>query len=215
MHHLVLLGDSILDNAAYTAGGPAVIDHVGRRLPAGWRCSLGAVDGATTEDIYPQLASVPADATHILLSVGGNNALLCTGILDTPVTSSSEALVLLGALVSDFELEYRKVVRACLARELPMVVCTIYHGNFPDPDYQRRTVVALAVFNDVIIRVALDQRLKVIDLRSVCTVPADYANPIEPSASGGAKIAQAIVQAVTEPICATRGAYVVGLDNTP
>ena len=28
MAHLVLLGDSIFDNAAYVEGGPAVIDHV-------------------------------------------------------------------------------------------------------------------------------------------------------------------------------------------
>ena len=27
--HIVLLGDSIFDNAPYTAGGPAVIEHVG------------------------------------------------------------------------------------------------------------------------------------------------------------------------------------------
>jgi len=26
--HVVLLGDSIFDNAAYAAGGPAVIDHL-------------------------------------------------------------------------------------------------------------------------------------------------------------------------------------------
>ena len=28
MKHLILLGDSIFDNAAYTLGGPAVINHV-------------------------------------------------------------------------------------------------------------------------------------------------------------------------------------------
>jgi len=32
-----------------------------------------------------------------------------------------------------------------------------------------------------------------VDLRLVCTEPSDYANPIEPSGSGGAKIARAIV----------------------
>jgi hypothetical protein len=42
MHHLVLIGDSILDNAAYAAGGPAVITHLQRQLPDGWRASLGA-----------------------------------------------------------------------------------------------------------------------------------------------------------------------------
>jgi hypothetical protein len=33
----------------------------------------------------------------------------------------------------------------------------------------------------------------VIDLRLICSEPADYANPIEPSGPGGQKIARAIV----------------------
>jgi hypothetical protein len=33
----------------------------------------------------------------------------------------------------------------------------------------------------------------VIDLRSVCVTAEDYANPIEPSSVGGAKIARVIV----------------------
>jgi hypothetical protein len=44
----------------------------------------------------------------------------------------------------------------------------------------------------VILRVALDHGLGIIDLRSVCDQPTDYANPIEPSSAGGAKIARAI-----------------------
>jgi hypothetical protein len=209
MHHLVLLGDSILDNGSYTDGGPAVIAHVQRQIPAGWSASLSAVDGSTTDDIHPQLEALPPDATHLLLSVGGNNALLRAEVLDTPVISSGEALLLLSEVVREFEMTYRRAVNACLSLNLPLVVCTVYHGNFPDRNYQQRVVVALTLFNDVIIRVAIENRLKVIDLRLVCTSPDDYANPIEPSASGGAKIAQAIVLAFTEPAHATRGANVV------
>src|SRR4051812_29720726 len=46
---VVLLGDSILDNGAYTRGGPHVAAQVQAALPEGWRCVLAAVDGATTE----------------------------------------------------------------------------------------------------------------------------------------------------------------------
>ena len=49
------------------------------------------------------------------------------------------------------------------------------------------------VFNDVILRVGIEFGLAMIDLRFVCSSPADYANPIEPSSIGGAKIARAIV----------------------
>jgi len=57
--------------------------------------------------------------------------------------------------------------------------------------------VALMVFNDVILRVAIKFAMAVIDLRFVCTSPEDYANPIEPSSAGGAKIARAIVSLVS------------------
>ena len=36
-----------------------------------------------------------------------------------------------------------------------------------------------------------------IDLRLICTEPAHFANPIEPSNEGGARIADAIVSAAT------------------
>jgi hypothetical protein len=72
-------------------------------------------------------------------------------------------------------------------------VCTIYEGNF-DPPFAELARVALAFFNDVILRAAFERRIGVIDLRLVCTEPSDYANPIEPSGSGGAKIASAILK---------------------
>jgi hypothetical protein len=51
-------------------------------------------------------------------------------------------------------------------------------------------------FNDVILRTAFQWHLPVIDLRLICTEASDYANPIEPSGSGGAKIARAIAGAL-------------------
>jgi len=54
--------------------------------------------------------------------------------------------------------------------------------------------IGLTAFNDVILRVAFESGLPAIDLRLVCRDPADYANPIEPSSAGGAKIATAIAR---------------------
>jgi hypothetical protein len=51
--HLVLLGDSIVDNAAYVPGRrPAVIDQVRSRLPTGWVATLLARDGSVIDDVY-------------------------------------------------------------------------------------------------------------------------------------------------------------------
>ena len=211
MKHLVMLGDSILDNGSYTAGGPAVIAQVQEQLPAGWQASLGAIDGSVAEDIPSQLAELPKEATHLLLSVGGNNAMLNIEVLDTPVVTSAEAFMLLSRAVRQFESAYRATLDSCLALGLPLVVCTVYNGNFPDPALQERITVALAAFNDVIIRAAVERHLRVIDLRLVCASPSDYANPIEPSSVGGAKIARAIVRAVTDSPHQAGGAHVVAV----
>jgi hypothetical protein len=196
MSHVILLGDSVFDNGAYTAGGPDVLAQLRGLLPAGWRASMAAVDGSQASEIAAQAAAIPADATHLVLSVGGNDALMASGLLDEPVYSSADALRLIGASVHEFEARYRAAVDACRARGLPLVLCTIYHGAFPDADFRARVVVALAVFNDAIVRTALAHRLDVIDLRAICDSPQDYANPIEPSAIGGAKIARAIAGVV-------------------
>ena len=110
---------------------------------------------------------------------------------------TSKALDSLADVSSAFEAGYRSAVNACLRPRLPLGVCTIYNGCFPDQSYQRIASLALAIFNDVIIRVASEHSLPVIDLRLICTAPADYANPIEPSSIGGEKIAKAIVALVT------------------
>ncbi len=58
-----------------------------------------------------------------------------------------------------------------------------------------RARVALMMFNDVILRVAVEHHASIIDLRLVCNEVADYANPIEPSGPGGRKIAKTILRA--------------------
>jgi hypothetical protein len=193
MPHVVLVGDSILDNGAYTQGGPDVVTQVRALLPAGWKATLLAVDGSTTDNVAAQLARLPEDATHIVLSVGGNDALMHLGILETPVSSLAKSIEILAAMASDFEARYRAAVAACEATRLPVAVCTVYNGCFEDPAFQRVASTALTVFNDAIIRVAVERSLPVIDLRSVCATPADYANPIELSSVGGSKIARVIV----------------------
>ena len=193
MSHVVLVGDSIFDNAAYTEGGPDVVSQVRGLLPLGWEATLLAVDGAITDDVAGQLRRLPEQATHLVLSVGGNNALKHMGILQTRVTSMTKAVEMLADVASDFERRFRVAVAACLDTARPLAVCTIYNGCFEDQAFQRVASTTLTVFNDAIIRVAIEHALPVIDLRSVCATRADYANPIEPSSVGGEKIARAIV----------------------
>lgn len=209
MPHVVLLGDSIFDNGAYTQGGPDVITQLRGVLPAGWQGTLGAVDGATTEDFGGQLRVLSSDVTHAVLSLGGNDALAHLELLDMRVRSSADALARFADAAARFEVRYRRSVSAVLERHIPLTVCTIYNGNFPDADFQRLASTALTVFNDVILRVAFEHGLTVIDLRLVCNEPADYANPIEPSSHGGAKIVRAIRRALEPPAVDDRVARVI------
>ena len=197
MSHVVLLGDSIFDNAAYVGGGPDVVTQLRAALPAGWRATLCAVDGAVTHDVPAQLRRVPDNATHLVVSAGGNDALGHIDILQERARSAAEVLDRLADVARRFEERYRRALRAVLGRRLPTAVCTVYNGRFPDPVLQRLTTTALVVFNDVILRVAVEARLPVIELRLVCTDDADYANPIEPSSRGGEKIARTVARVVT------------------
>jgi hypothetical protein len=194
--HIVLLGDSIFDNRAYTGGDPDVVSHLRPILPTGWRASLCAIDGSTTAGLRSQLKHVAADASHLVVSVGGNDALGNSDLLSLPVRSTTEALALFAERVEEFESDYRTAIGGVLELDRPTTVCTVYNGNFPDPGHGRLAALALTLFNDVILRTAFDQSLSVIELRLICNEPGDYANPIEPSGPGGLKIARAIAQAV-------------------
>jgi hypothetical protein len=60
-----------------------------------------------------------------------------------------------------------------------------------------RAEVALMLLNDCIMREAFANGVSLIDLRLICDSDLDFANPIEPSVHGGAKIARAVAEFAT------------------
>src|SRR5688500_2323620 len=106
MKHIVLLGDSVFDNAAYVAGEPDVIEQVRARLPAGWRATLRAVDGSVIGSVARQLDRLPPEASHLVISVGGNNALGHSGVLDEATLSVADAFERLAGIRDQFAQEY-------------------------------------------------------------------------------------------------------------
>jgi lysophospholipase L1-like esterase len=196
--HIVLLGDSIFANGAYVGDGPDVIQQLNRRLPVGARATLNAMDGSVASAVRLQLQIAPEDATHFVVSAGGNDALHQAGRLEEKASSVAEALGKLAAVREQFEQDYRAMLDDVTARGLPVAVCTIYDPRFPDAKQQRVAAIGLSVFNDIITREAAARGLALIDLRLICTEDADLANPIEPSVIGGAKIANAIATFAAE-----------------
>lgn len=198
MSHVVLLGDSVFANGAYVRPGePDVLTQVQAKLPNGWRATTNAMDGTATMGVELQLARLPQDASHLILSVGGNDVLGSTGILQESARSVAEVITRIADVREAFARSYRKMLDRVVSYRLSTALCTIYDARFPNPEERRQVVTALSIFNDIITREAFSRRLTLIDLRLICSEPDDYANPIEPSAKGGDKIANAIAQVVT------------------
>ena len=194
-YHIALLGDSIFDNEPYTDGDPDVVSHMRNIMPSAWRASLYAIDGSKTPDLKSQLPTVASDATHFVIAIGGNDALSNMELLYMPVTSTTAALELFGDRVAGFEKSYRAAIEEALDYERPTTLCTIYNADL-EPQLAGVARTALMMFNDVILRVAFERQLPVIDLRLICNEPSDYAYSIEPSGPGGHKIATAVTRSI-------------------
>lgn len=189
--HVVLLGDSIFDNARYVLVGPAVIDQLRECLPLGWRATLVANDGDVVADLARQIPLIPSDATHLVVSIGGNDALQSQNVMSLPARSVIDALGHLAEVRRLFQRAYHTMLGELLQLRLKTAVCTIYDAV---PGLTPELQTALAIFNDTITREATAAVVPVIDLRQACVAPSDFSeiSPIEPSVAGGWKIAQAI-----------------------
>ena len=207
MPHIVLLGDSVFDNAAYVAGGPDVVQQLRAILPPGWRATLNALDGASIADLADQLQKLPAESSHLVVSIGGNDALGEAALLDAGVASMAEALELMTRVRERFQSQYIRMLNRLLETHLSIAVSTIYEPRFPEPALRRLAATALTALNDIVTRQAFARQIDLIDLRVICDEDADFANAIEPSVHGGAKIARAILDFAVLPGIATSRAF--------
>lgn len=205
--HVVLLGDSIFDNKAYVSGGPDVLTQLQETLGPGWKATLLALDGDVISGVLRQLHALPRDTTHVVVSAGGNDALGFADLLQRPARSVTDALDMLAYAQERFAADYEAMAEAVSRTRLPSAVCTIYDTPASGPGH--RTIrTALTVFNDCITRAAFARGMSLIDLRLICNEDGDYANPIEPSVRGGAKISEAIAALIDPERRATRSTVV-------
>lgn len=191
--HLVLAGDSIFDNSSYVLPGHRVAEQLRSRVGATAQVTLLAVDGHLSRNVPAQIAHMPRDATHIALSVGGNDALECLTRLEAPCENVLQALAILSEVQSQFEVSYRNAFREVYQSEIPLMVCTIYDSV---PGLTPPLKTALCLFNDVITRTALECQVSILDLRCLLQDEGDFSrvSPIEPSEAGGKMIADVLNQ---------------------
>jgi hypothetical protein len=191
------MGDSTLDNR-HTIGEAQDV-RAQLRL---WLAPKGHVTRLATHkshlhDIVTQIGHLPPGATHLVVSIGSGDLVDQLGLAKGEV-AKEPTLDRLTTLAASFGRDYGQMLDALLARRLPTIPCTIPQPRFPNPATQRIAVAGAAMYNDAIIRQAVRVRVPVIDLRLICTEPEDYADALEPSAQGGAKIADTIAGVVRE-----------------
>jgi lysophospholipase L1-like esterase len=212
MHDVFLLGDSIFDNAPYVPKGCEVQAQLQALLGQGHQVVLLARDGDVLADMDTQvsrLRDAAVGSASVVVSCGGNDVMGLVGHMQTRVKSVLEAVELLASWQAGFRAGYRRMLDDLQACGLPVAVATIYDGV---PGLAPGLRAALAVFNDVILREAVERALPVLDLRIICDVREDYAtvSPIEPSAQGGRKIAAAIAELVRAGSAASGRTVVFG-----
>jgi lysophospholipase L1-like esterase len=194
---IILLGDSIIDNGVYVRPGePDVTKQLQALLPE-HAVIKRALDGAMCGDVLSSQVAGLESTDCIILSAGGNDALQHIALLEaTTSTTAKDVLVKLSTIREEFRRNYASLLDRLAIARMPVVVLTVYNpcfdGHAMDVSYQQAAETAIAIFNDVIQQEAHRRSFDVLDLRTLFTDRADYANPIEPSAIGGAKLAKAM-----------------------
>ncbi|VAW49548.1 hypothetical protein MNBD_GAMMA03-923 [hydrothermal vent metagenome] len=196
-NHILLLGDSIFDNAGYVGSGESVIEQLQTNIPVDSKATLLAVDGDITSDVYAQLELIPEGVTHAFLSIGGNDALRIVNVLQQSVSTVGEAMEIFTEIRLDFQNSYRKLITQIKQKVDKLIICTVHDSV---PDFEPRALTALSMFNEIILKEAFAINASVIDLRLLCNEKEDYStiSPIEPSGQGARKIVEQIVKVTNE-----------------
>ncbi len=103
----------------------------------------------------------------------------------------------------EFRSSYRDALDRLVEFDAPTLVLTIYNPRYGLEGYPEAAQLAaegaLSAFNDVIQQEAIHSGFDVLDIRKICVSDDDYANPIEPSDTGGRKIARQIANWLEAP----------------
>ena len=189
-----LLGDSIIDNKIYV--GPhelSVTEHL-HNLTDDVINSI-AVDGHTTKDVIrAQLDKLPYYSTHQVLSIGGNDLLQNMFFLkNTENLTANEVFEQSVGIMAPIKRRYQTIVEKLSLQNSNILLCTVYEGNLlNDPllyDIALSSKAMVSMLNDIVYSTANTFNAQVLELRTIFTMPKDYANPIEPSHIGGSKFA--------------------------
>jgi len=178
---IILMGDSVLNNANYVPEGKSVYDSLKTKLS---NVINVAKDGATISDLYGQLDKIPVDLnnsnTYIFISAGGNDIL-------------NKRTELSNTEISQLFDSYMEFLNA-LKTKLGSVNVNIMNLYLPaNPRYQSYKT-SINQWNQLIEASSskIGETYNVIDLYTLLTNTNDFVYDIEPSESASDKIAYLI-----------------------
>ena len=179
--NIILIGDSVLNNANYVSNNNSVYDILKTKTPNVFNYSK---DGATIDDCYSQLDKIPLELNnpnaHVFISAGGNN------ILNARNKMTSENIIHL------FN-SYSELINSVKARlsNAKIYICNLYLPT--NPRFQTYKP-SIEQWNKLITKNSnkIGEMYTVIDLYSLLNTPEDFVYDIEPSETGSNKIANII-----------------------
>jgi hypothetical protein len=179
--HIVLIGDSVLNNSIYVPFGKSVFDILKTKTPNIFNF---AEDGAKINDCYSQIDKIPAElnktGTYIFISVGGNDIL-----------NKNENLE--GPLIKQLFNNYMELIKSARTKfeGAKINVLNLYLPTNPHYQSYKQTVIQWnALINEYSSKA--DEMYNVINLYTLLTTPSDFIYDIEPSESASQKIANVI-----------------------
>ena len=187
--HIVLLGDSILKNNAYTSNGKSVEDLLKERTTNNIHCF--AVDDSKINDVYNQISNLPTDLntshTTVFLSVGGNNIL--SHYLKDHGNNRDYSIL------SNFLTSYEHLVQSIRMKlnKAKIILLDVY---YPDNHKYKKYHNVIQEWNLKIYDFASNPKNNIdgiLRISSIMTKPGDFSEEIEPSNSGGDKLVNAIL----------------------
>lgn len=182
----VLLGDSIIKNNSFVKNGKGIDDILHEKTNGNSYCY--AKDNSTIVDIYSQLDSIPSDLnnknTIVFLSVGGND-ILNNYVNNDVDTKNTKVLELIFNA-------YKKLFESIQTKmdQTKMVLIDIY---YPTSIKFSQYKPILEEWNKLISDFASSSNLQVLKISNILTESTDFTLNIEPSETGGEKIADNIL----------------------
>jgi hypothetical protein len=174
---LICIGDSILNNQNYVPVGKSVIAYLQNEV----KVINVAQDNAKINDVYNQLRRVPYITSNmsIILSVGGNNLLE----YDRIETASVKYMELISYINEMYESK--------------LYILNLY---YPMDESMKKYYKIISKWNSMLRNTISSKynNIEIIDISKIINEPTDLVKKIEPSITGGLKIADEIIKSVDQ-----------------